>query len=187
MALQVPKTSNDVPPPLSPSLAALAALSRALATTTLDRLIQGYQNKSGSGYGPATSNAAGCLLCQKGTNRADNAYVQIAPISSASRGAAGEKRAKPLPQNAHRLVVIAHHSEEDVSAFWEVPRPAIAATSRHASTPTILWSNPSQQTRRASAAEGRIRLSKRWWMVANSRSHRLVAASVRGGELHLHD
>jgi len=61
-------------PPLttttSATLSALAGISQALAASTLSRLVSGYQDRSGSGYGPALRNEAGCLLAQKGSNRA---------------------------------------------------------------------------------------------------------------------
>lgn len=54
----------------SATLSALGGISRSLAAATLERLVSGYQDKSGSSYGPALRNEAGCLLAQKGANRA---------------------------------------------------------------------------------------------------------------------
>lgn len=47
---------------------------------------------------------------QKAPNRQDNGYIQIAPVVlERTRVAKGMKpQAKPAPQNAHRLVVIAY-------------------------------------------------------------------------------
>ena len=83
-------------------------MTPAQAQACLDRLRLGYMDsRSGSGYPPATTNDAGCLLAQKAPNRADNGYVQIAPLAvgGTGRGRSGTKKAKPLPQGAHRLVV----------------------------------------------------------------------------------
>jgi len=91
---------------------ALSAVTPALAAETLQRLIEGYSDKSGSQYGPATTNLAGCQLAQKAPNRADNGYIQIAPVvrkAERTRALKGEAhKDKPPPQNAHRLVVVAH-------------------------------------------------------------------------------
>jgi hypothetical protein len=48
----------------------LAMVSREQAKATLDRLVSGYRDKSGASYPPVKRNEAGCLLAQKGTNRA---------------------------------------------------------------------------------------------------------------------
>lgn len=88
----------------------LRALSPELSRLTLERLLNGYSDKSGSGYGPVLTNNIGCKLVQKSPNRDDNGYIQIAPVvelrSRAKKGE--EKKRKASPQNAHRLVVMAH-------------------------------------------------------------------------------
>ena len=45
-------------------------VTREQARLTVERLIAGYADKSGSSYGPALSNEAGCILAQKAPNRA---------------------------------------------------------------------------------------------------------------------
>lgn len=81
-------------------------------------------DKSGSGYQAASRKPNGCILASKGTNRDRNGYVQIAPISTRTRGSASTSSAKPLPQNAHRLVVIASQSPEDRRKLLEEPSHA---------------------------------------------------------------
>lgn len=98
---------------LSTTLRELRGVSPKLARDTLRRLEAGYVDKSGSGYPAAVRTPSGCLLAQKPPNRADNGYIQIAPISTATRGLAGSRAIKQMPQNAHRLVVIGHGTEEE--------------------------------------------------------------------------
>lgn len=95
--------------------AALRQITPQQAQETLDRLLNRYQDKSGQGYPAAVTDSRGCKVAQKGGNREDNGYIQIAPISAVGRlgSVNGVKKAKPAPQNAHRLVVVAHGSEED--------------------------------------------------------------------------
>lgn len=64
-----PLTPPTPAKPSSKATDALAEVSPELALRTLERLIQGYQDKSGSGYAAATTNLAGCVLVQKGANR----------------------------------------------------------------------------------------------------------------------
>jgi len=48
----------------------------------------------------------------------ENGYIQIAPLAFGPRTRAGKndpRKAKPLPQNAHRLVVIAHKRQAPFS------------------------------------------------------------------------
>lgn len=47
----------------------LAAVARSQARETWQRLVDGYTDKSGSGYDGAVTNEAGCLLAQKTANR----------------------------------------------------------------------------------------------------------------------
>ncbi|RTE70188.1 hypothetical protein BHE90_015413 [Fusarium euwallaceae] len=81
---------------------------------TWERLRNRYIDKSGKGYGPAIRTSASYLLCQKAPNRDRNGYVQIAPVvETRTRVRRGEPRkSKPLPQNGHRLAVVAWHPEE---------------------------------------------------------------------------
>jgi hypothetical protein len=94
----------------TPSTTALAMITREQALATLSRLASGYTDKSGAGYPAAATNLAGCQLAQKGANREQNGYVQIAPIVTIrTRAAAGqEHKKKEVPQMAHRLVILAH-------------------------------------------------------------------------------
>ncbi|KAH0558606.1 hypothetical protein GP486_004742, partial [Trichoglossum hirsutum] len=97
-------------PRVSPTLEELSKVTREQALATVERLKVGYKDKSGASYEPAKSNEIGCVLAQKGTNREENGYVQIAPlVDIRTRARKGEtKKPKARPQNAHRLVVIAH-------------------------------------------------------------------------------
>lgn len=127
-----------LPAPASATLTALAAISPTTARKTLQRLIDGYTDpRSGSGYAAAKGNGAGCILAQKQANRTvrglmvtpftltprhctplgtslserdsqENGYIQIAPVSEATRGLAGSSQGRIAPQNAHRLAVIAY-------------------------------------------------------------------------------
>lgn len=47
----------------------------------------------------------------------DNGYVQIAPVvGERTRVGKGQaRRTKPAPQNAHRLVVVAHKADEEIA------------------------------------------------------------------------
>jgi hypothetical protein len=135
--LPIPRSPTYVPPPPpaptsdSASLTELKALSIETARVTWTRLKEGYEDKSGKGYPAAIRTPNGCLSCQKVPNRQvsqlscyhiknlltlrqQNGYVQIAPVVEVrTRVRSGEPRkAKPLPQNGHRLAVIAWHSEE---------------------------------------------------------------------------
>lgn len=99
-------------------------MSPRLADETLKRLRLGYTDKSGSRYSAATRMPNNCLLAQKGKNRDnDTGYIQIAPISTNTRGLAGSKNDNLQSQNAHRLVVMALKSEEDrcnlIEKGWE--------------------------------------------------------------------
>ncbi|KAI3392399.1 hypothetical protein diail_5750 [Diaporthe ilicicola] len=100
----------------------LRSVTPSAARDTLERLVNGYTDKSGAGYPAALTNAKGCVLAQKGANRKtltiipqDNGYIQITPISTRTRAgtANGSVATKALPQGAHRLVVIAHGSDDD--------------------------------------------------------------------------
>lgn len=91
----------------------LLEVSPEVARATISRLVEGYKDKSGSNYPKASINLSGCLLAQKPPNRAENGYVQIAPLSTGNRGTKGIRTAKPKPQNAHRLVVIGWKSAQD--------------------------------------------------------------------------
>lgn len=101
--------------------AALRLLTPEHARNTVARLLTRYQDKSGSGYGAALGNSRGCLMVQKGGNRDENGYVQIAPIQEGNRQGTvnGVRQAKPPPQNAHRLVVWAEGSDEDRSKMLD--------------------------------------------------------------------
>jgi len=70
------KTDPEQLPPKPPAvsapskaLIALATVTPTQALATLQRLIDGYTDKSGSGYPAAATNLAGCVLVQKGANR----------------------------------------------------------------------------------------------------------------------
>jgi hypothetical protein len=93
----------------------LRLIDASAAAAAITRLTDGYTDKSGSGYGPTIRTSSGCLLAQKGVNRTDNGYVQIAPLSFGSRAGTtnGTRATKPLPQGAHRLAVIADGTEEE--------------------------------------------------------------------------
>jgi hypothetical protein len=97
-------------------LAQLREVSKESAIAAVARLVNGYTDKSGSGYGPATTNSKGCILCQKAPNRDDKGYIQIAPISTNTRAGStnGVTSAKPLPQGGHRLVILATKSDEEI-------------------------------------------------------------------------
>lgn len=94
----------------STSLQELRLVPSSLAAKTIQRLIDGYRDKSGSSYPSAISNLRGCLLAQKKPNRAENGYIQIAPISTSPRGLAGSSSKGPIAQIASRLVIIAEGS-----------------------------------------------------------------------------
>jgi hypothetical protein len=96
--------------PESATLIELRTITREIAQACMDRLRDGYTDaKSGSGYGGWVVTKHGCWVAQKGVNRESNGYIQIAPISTATRAGTtnGVVKAKPLPQGAHRLAVIA--------------------------------------------------------------------------------
>lgn len=101
--------------PDSKTEAQLRLLTPQQAQETLERLLNSYEDKSGSGYLGAEFKANGCKIAQKGVNREDNGYIQIAPISAGTRAGTsnGIVKDKPAPQNAHRLVIWAHGTEED--------------------------------------------------------------------------
>jgi hypothetical protein len=80
-----------------------------MARDTIAQLTAGYRARSGSVVGPALTNAKRCVLAQKVPNRQENGYVQIPPVGL--RDCVG---AKALPQNAHRLVIIAEKSAAEV-------------------------------------------------------------------------
>lgn len=110
--------SLSPPPPaqkaLSKTAQQLLAVSPEVARITLQRLKDGYTQKSGAGYPAMKMNAAGCWLAQKGANRADNGYIQVSPVVlSGGRGVAGAHKEVVLPQGAHRMAVRAWKSEEE--------------------------------------------------------------------------
>ncbi|KAF4460832.1 His-Cys box homing endonuclease [Fusarium albosuccineum] len=93
----------------SRTLAELRLLSPAVAQRTWERLRDGYADyKSGLHCPAAIQTSAGRLLAQKAPNRPQHGYIQIAPIVENGQA----RKTKPLPQNAHRLAVIAWHDEE---------------------------------------------------------------------------
>lgn len=156
----VPKFA--VPPPATTTIGELREVSAAVALSTLSRLINGYTDKSKSGYPAATTNSSGCTLAQKSPNRADNGYVQITPISSATRSGTvnGTVKAKPKPQNAHRLAVVAHKGAQD--------RTNLLDNGYHAShrchNPTCI--NPDHIVVETKANnEGRKRCRQEFWLV----------------------
>jgi hypothetical protein len=55
--------------PVSRTLKELHEVTWQTARRTVQRLVDGYQDRSGSGYGAAVSNSKGCLLVQKAPNR----------------------------------------------------------------------------------------------------------------------
>lgn len=78
----------------------------------LGRLVDGYVDKSGSGYPAAATNGLGCLLGQKGTNRLENGYLQVTPVVPVGAGRArrgGERKEREKPFGAHRVAVLLHH------------------------------------------------------------------------------
>lgn len=93
---------------LSKTSAALSEVTPEQARATVHRLIEGYQDKSGSGYPRAKHTTAGCLIAQKAGNRDENAYIQIAPIVVGSTTRGTTPKAKPPPQGAHRLAVVGY-------------------------------------------------------------------------------
>ncbi|KAM3425882.1 hypothetical protein MY4824_010140, partial [Beauveria thailandica] len=101
----------------SKTLAELRVISKNTALQTWKRLVNGYTDKSNSGYEPAVREENGCLLAQKAPNRDVNGYVQIAPIvpTLGLRSRNGQRKQKPMPQNAHRLAVVAHLDTEAVN------------------------------------------------------------------------
>jgi hypothetical protein len=114
--IDVPNTpAATAPKAESKSNAELRLLSASAAAVAIARLVNGYTDKSGSGYSPAIRTSSGCLLAQKGVNRTDNGYIQIAPLSFGSRAGTtnGTRAAKPLPQGAHRLAVIAEGTQKE--------------------------------------------------------------------------
>ncbi|KAF7561408.1 hypothetical protein G7046_g2743 [Stylonectria norvegica] len=98
----------------SRTLTALKRLNITSARRTWERLRSGYYDKSGRGYEAAVRTRSGCLLCQKAPSPDKNGYIQIAPVVTVrTRARQGETRKpKPLPQNGHRLSVIAWHPEK---------------------------------------------------------------------------
>lgn len=89
------------------------------ARQCIDRLTNGFQDR-GQGYGPALINPkTNCLLPQKGLTRTEGGVHQISMISTATRGAAGSKRAELPKSNAPRLVVWAKSTEEERRRFIE--------------------------------------------------------------------
>lgn len=74
------KLSQSPPPPPSPAPAEshwTLEIPKSRWKAAVERLIEGYEDKSGSSYGPATTNSTKCTLGQKGANRADNGYLQV--------------------------------------------------------------------------------------------------------------
>jgi len=67
--LTLPDTISSALPPRTMA-SELATVTREQARLTVERLIAGYADKSGSSYSPALSNEAGCILAQKAPNRA---------------------------------------------------------------------------------------------------------------------
>lgn len=76
--------SNIAPPPPPPkkpapsphptpleraTTTACREITREQAQATVQRLKEGYKDKSGASYPAATTNTIGCTLAQKGTNR----------------------------------------------------------------------------------------------------------------------
>ncbi|KAF4625086.1 hypothetical protein G7Y89_g13083 [Cudoniella acicularis] len=113
------KNTLETRRPDSATLRELKLVTKEVAQDTLKRLRDGYTDKSGSSYPAAVITPSGCILCQKKPNRAENGYIQIAPISTGTR--AGTKNGitaqKPLPQNAHWLAVVAYKSEEEIEGM----------------------------------------------------------------------
>jgi hypothetical protein len=108
-----PKTDEPKPATESRTLTEFKTITKEAARLALKRLEDGYTDpKSGQSYGRAITNSMGCILPRKKPNRSDNGYVQIAPISTKTRAGTtnGFVSAKPLPQNGHRLVIIAYKS-----------------------------------------------------------------------------
>jgi len=111
-------------------------ISVKCAQKTLDRLINGYKDKSGSSYPPASITETGCILASKAANRSKNGHIQIAPIAMAtSRSVNGIRKLKPCPQNAHRLAVLAYKSQSEVDKLL---RDDNQASLTYATTPHVL-------------------------------------------------
>lgn len=53
----------------SPTIIELRRVTQDNAAATIQRLIDGYSDKSGANYSAAVANSRGCLLAQKGANR----------------------------------------------------------------------------------------------------------------------
>ena len=104
----------------STTLEELRQVPRDKAIQTLQRLKNGHRDKSGASYPAATTNINNCILVQKTPNRKENGYIQIAPIVQIRTRAKlrAQKKTKPKPQNAHRLVVIAHKSQDDIDHLF---------------------------------------------------------------------
>lgn len=95
----------------SATLKELRHVTKAMARDTLRQLEIGYSPRSSGQVAAAIRNEISCILVQKVANRSENGYIQIPPVGFLSVHREGKKT---LPQNAHRLVVIAFESEEDI-------------------------------------------------------------------------
>lgn len=103
-------------PPISLTLQELKLVTQKMALDSLSQLRAGYSTRSSSQVQPATTNSQGCCLVQKVANRDENGYIQIPPVGFPALHRTGKKT---KPQNAHRLVVLAYKSAEDISNLLE--------------------------------------------------------------------
>lgn len=109
-------TTPAAPAKDSKTLQELRHVTRLMARDTLRQLENGYSPQSSGHVAAAIRNEVSCVLVQKVANRAENGYIQIPPVGFLSSHRTGRKT---LPQNAHRLVIIAFKSDDDIKKLLD--------------------------------------------------------------------
>jgi hypothetical protein len=109
-------TSTAAKPAPSQTLQELKHVTKQMAMDTLRQLRDGYKARSSAHVPTATTNSKSCILVQKVPNRDENGYIQIPPVGLPSQHKTGSKT---KPQNAHRLVIMAYKSAEEIKHLLE--------------------------------------------------------------------
>ncbi|RDL36954.1 uncharacterized protein BP5553_04387 [Venustampulla echinocandica] len=103
-------------------------ITREMAITSLQKLVSGYTpplqgvlgyQPTARGWGPALGNSCGCQLAQKSPNH-PHGYIQITvDRPKRARSANGTTVEDWAQQSAHRLVVLAYKSQNEIDLLLD--------------------------------------------------------------------
>lgn len=148
-------------PPVSDTLKELRLVTKKMARDTLQQLVNGYTVRNSTAIQPATTNSKGCVLVQKVANRDENGYIQIPPVGFLDIHRTGKKTRM---QNAHRLVIIAYKSEEEIRRLlWDLEQASHICHEPRCIKEEHLCVEPKNQNEDRKGCKGRVEV----WAIIN--------------------